>query len=264
MKKDNEKLLDCPFCGSEAELKEYPSTGTWFGVECKGCYGTAGIHKAGGAQGAIKAWNTRSKPLPDVEHKCAGRTNGYGGFTCTECGDYHPSVTESARFNKQNNKVEKLVDILEKAVPDFEGKIHNEPFAKRVLKDLGCFDCENEKCYMNCSPAATPQPSSPLPDNKEVGEILQELVQIIEGCREDNDFSSIDSFTCQPAREILSRELSKELSQPPATGDDVVERVDKAIDECHVRLYGNSLPCSRQLAIAAITTLQNPNPNGDK
>lgn len=57
--------------------------------------------------------------------------------------------------NVQKPKIDtyKFMEVLEKASTDFEGRIHSEHFAKRVLGDLGCFDCDNDVCTMNCEPA---------------------------------------------------------------------------------------------------------------
>ncbi len=34
--------------------------------------------------------------INNTEHKCSGRTDGYGGFTCVSCGKYH----ENERYKK--------------------------------------------------------------------------------------------------------------------------------------------------------------------
>jgi hypothetical protein len=61
------------------------------------------------------------------------------------------------------DKITKFMEILEDATIDFEGQIHNEAFASRVLTKMGCFDCDNGKqsCYMNCSqPTAEVEPNN--------------------------------------------------------------------------------------------------------
>jgi hypothetical protein len=37
-----------------------------------------------------------SDSINNSEHTCAGRTDGYGGFTCVKCGEYH----EAERYKK--------------------------------------------------------------------------------------------------------------------------------------------------------------------
>lgn len=54
-----DKLLNCPFCGGEAETEWHH--GYW-GVRCKSCYAEVTVD---GMNDAIEAWNTR-KPMDRI------------------------------------------------------------------------------------------------------------------------------------------------------------------------------------------------------
>lgn len=60
------ELKPCPFCGSDAGINEYPSSGTYYAIECKKCCATSGLSYAAGRKGAIDRWNTRA-PDPRTE-----------------------------------------------------------------------------------------------------------------------------------------------------------------------------------------------------
>ena len=62
----SKKLLPCPFCGGEAELKvNLEMGGTQYQVLCKECPTTVGRYWCWNEKEAIEYWNTR-KPIEDV------------------------------------------------------------------------------------------------------------------------------------------------------------------------------------------------------
>lgn len=141
---------------------------------------------------------------------------------------------------------------------------------------------------------ACPTPPATLPDNKEVGESVDKAIEEHEDFLKRNYLYADDKELTQGAKLLKQglriKELEEQIkaltSQPPATGDDVVERVARIICLTEgmeaAKTIEHKYPDKERLVIAikssseerwpmyiahakaAITTLQTPNPNGDK
>lgn len=65
------KLLNCPFCGGEAEIHgEDPKRAPEQWAACKRCHASSDTRS--GAASAARAWNTRASPEPGYAEKAAG------------------------------------------------------------------------------------------------------------------------------------------------------------------------------------------------
>lgn len=91
-------LNPCPFCGSEARLKEYKPTVSGVAI-CTECGARSpicrGDHTGGWKAHAIEAWNRRAERTCRNEYHGIGRTGLPidGPFLCSACG-YRADVCE--------------------------------------------------------------------------------------------------------------------------------------------------------------------------
>ena len=120
------KLLPCPFCGGEVEVKSCSSNffDSVFEIVCRecGCRQAPSIHK----EAVINAWNRR-KPMEDIVAELE-----YQKEKCEEDMEYwnEKSWKDSAAYtnwdlcNRKSNDLEEIIDIVRKGGVE-DGETHD-------------------------------------------------------------------------------------------------------------------------------------------
>lgn len=139
---NGQELLDCPFCGGKAITSTY-----YIECECEVAPRIDWFHED--KKAAITAWNTRAKPLPDDNAKFITKN--------PDNGKEHP---------KEINEVVLLIHKWQ------TGNWHILGLKDKYLLEASTLLKECEDILL------TSQPLAPLPDNKEAGELVEEIEKL--------------------------------------------------------------------------------------
>lgn len=195
---NKQQLMNCPFCdeipellcfSEPANLHRYGEFIHW--IECSNPNCITQSDKLWTLEEVIKLWNIRAKPLPDVEEAEIRYSRPVKDII----------LERFSEFVKNGD-----IDMLHINAEDVSLKLAFAVVAKQQF---------------------LPRPPTPLPDNKEVGKLVELIDKIIWGIDHCSTKHSIIA-KCEQLKVSLTV-----MSQLPAISDDVVERVARALALCN-------------------------------